>query len=251
MSELQKRIQKVQRRESGARLGFGPVTKESVRAMLLVARVADGDAAAAATAAGADAVLVAAASAAAAATVISGLDKTSCPGALIPAMDEAGAEALRKSGCDFAIGSLDGTAAAAVETNEMGHVVDASSPLEEGTLRALAPLGFDALFVDHSAGGMTLGQQLGLVRLASLAATPLLVGVPAGVSIQELRVLRDSGCAAVVAPLGASAADLVGIVERLKAVPAPSKGKKKDEVPLLPSLLGHQEAEHDHDEDDD
>ncbi|MFN0094356.1 MAG: hypothetical protein ACKVVT_06220 [Dehalococcoidia bacterium] len=247
MSELQKRIQKVQRRETGARLGFGPVTREQPRAMLLIARVADANGATA----GADAVVVVVDSAAAAAVVVGGLDKKSCRGALVPALDEAGAVALRQAGSDFAISALDTTAAIAVKTDDMGHVVDASGPLDEATLRAMAPLGLDGLFVDHSAGGMTLGQQLGLVRLATLANTPLLVGVAAGATVEELRVLRDSGCGGVVAPLGASAEELVALAERLKAVPAPSKGKKREDSPTLPSMFGGSEAEHDHDDDDD
>jgi hypothetical protein len=249
VSELQKRIQKVQRRETGARIGFGPVSKEQPRAMLLIARAADAAGAAAAVEAGADAVLVEA-DTDAAAKVIAEVGAKACPGALTGSLDEAGAAALRAAGCDFVISTLDGTAAAAVKTDEMGQVVEASGTLDEATLRALGPLGLDGLYV-NAAGAMTLAQQLGLVRLASLSGAPLIVAVAAEATVEELRVLRDSGAAAIVAPGGATPAVLGELVTRLKAVPAPSKGKRKDEVALLPALLGRGEEEHDHEADDD
>ncbi len=251
MSELQKRIQKVQRRESGARMGFGPVSKELPRAMLLIARAADAAGAKASVEAGADLALIDAADASAAATALAALDKKAGAGAVVPSLDEAGAAALRAAGCDFVVSGLATTAAAAVKTDEMGQVVVASSALDDTTLRALGPLQLDALFLERENGPMTLGQQLEVVRIASLSNCVLLVTTGVEVSLQELRVLRDSGCAAVVIPAGASKEAIGQLVERLKAVPPPRKGGKKEhDIAMVPSLASHAE-EHDHDDEDD
>ena len=99
---------------------------------------------------------------------------------------------------------------------------------------------------------MTLGQQLGLVRVASFAQTGLMVTVDTSASAGELRVLRDSGCTAVVAPAGASAEALNTLSETLKAVPAPRRGKREgNDIAIVPSSRAGGEEEHEHDDDGD
>lgn len=74
----------------------------------------------------------------------------------------------------------EGTEATAVDTDRMGHVAVASSALDDTTLRSLAPLGLDGLYVTRTPGNMTLATQLQLVRIASFASAPLLVNVTPG-----------------------------------------------------------------------
>ena len=91
---------------------------------------------------------------------------------------------------------------------------------------------------------MTLGQQLGLVRLASFASTGLIVTVEVGASVGELRVLRDSGTVAVAAPAGTSAEGIKTLSDTLKAVPAPRKNKREgSDIALVPAAKNGDEGE--------
>ena len=252
MSQLQKRIQRLQRRE-GPSIGFGRVTREQPRAMALVATARNGAEVQAALDAGADAVLVDAGSVSGAAAAMKDIasDKVAV-GAGLAGLSEADAELLRNAHCDFVVSPLETIDSAAVDTEKMGQVVVATLDMEDNTLRALGPLGLDGLFVQRSAGAMTLAQQLGLVRLASFASTGLLVTVEPSAGVGELRVLRDSGALAVVAPAGASAEALKTLGETLKAVPAPKKGKREgNDIAIVPaSKAGNVEEEGGEEEDE-
>lgn len=249
MSQLQKRIQRLQRRD-GPAMGFGRVTREQPRAMVLMALATNGKEAKTALDAGADAVLIEAANASAAASALADVaDEKVAVGALVASLTEADAEALRKAKCDFVVSPLDSTDSAAVETDKMGQVVSATLDMEDNTLRALGPLGFDGLFVQRAGGPMTLGQQLALVRVASFASTGLIVTVEPSATVGELRVLRDSGAVAVVAPAGTSAEDLKALGETLKAVPAPKKGKRdSSDIAMIPATKAAVEGDHEHEE---
>jgi hypothetical protein len=208
--------------------------------MALVATAKSSSEAKAAIDAEVDAVIIDAGDAVAATKAMDGIATEKLAiGALLPSLSEADATALRKAKCDFVISPLDTTDSAAVDTEKMGQAIRASQEMEDNTLRAIGPLGFDGLFVQRTAGAMTLGQQLDLVRLASFASTGLIVTVEASATVGELRVLRDSGALAVVAPAGASSDDLKKLSETLKAVPAPKKGKREgNDIALVPSGSG-------------
>jgi 2-keto-3-deoxy-L-rhamnonate aldolase RhmA len=253
MSQLQKKISRIQRRE-GASMGFGAVAREAPRAMLLAALASDQASGKQALEAGADVVLLKANDAASAKPIVEKLnaDKATV-GVWVSNLEEAAAEALAKAGCDFVVSTLEGTASAAVDTERMGQMVVASESMDDTTLRALGPLGLDGLFVERPAGAMTLAQQLGLVRIASFASATLMVTIEPAATVSDLRVLRDSGTAVVVTPAGTSAAQLKTLIEALKAVPAPHKGKGAEgrEMAIVPSLGGHAHEEEDDDDDGD
>lgn len=250
MSQLQKRIQRLQRRD-GPAIGFGRVTREHPRAMALIA-TAKTAAEAKASIDEADAVIIDAGDAAAAAKVMEGIaTEKLAVGALLPSLSEADAATLRKAKCDFVISPLETTDSTAVDTEKMGQAVRASQEMEDTTLRAIGPLGFDGLFIERAGGAMTLAQQLGLVRIASFASTGLIVTVGIDASAGELRVLRDSGALAVVAPAGSSPEDLKKLSETLKAVPAPKKGKREGtDIALVPSNSHSSDDEGDDDGDE-
>lgn len=249
MSQLQKKIGRIQRRESPRSMGFGQVVREQPRGMLLGVLVADAAAATAAVDAGADVVVLRAADAAAVAAQLKKVDAAKVTaGAWVDTLDEAGAASLREASCDFAISTLDGTAATAVDTEAMGQVIVANESMDDTTLRALGPLGLDCLLVERQAGVATLAGQLALVRIASFASTPLIVTVAAGASPAELRVLRDSGTAMVLLPAATAAGAIGEMVERLKAIPAPRRGRKEtNDIAIVPASAA---ATHDHEDDD-
>lgn len=250
MSQLQKKINGIGRREGT--VGFARVVQDKPRAMLLGAIATDASAAKKDFEAGADVVIIRATDAAAAAKAISDVGATkACIGAQVPALDDAGADALRKAGCDFVISPLESTSSTAVDSERMGHVVALPEVIDDTTLRALGPMGLDGLFVDHLDGTLTLASQLNMVRLASFASTPLIGTVDVKAPIAELRVLRDSGVAVVVAPEGASSADLTALADALKSVP-PKKGRREgSDIALVPAGRAAAAEESDDDDDDD
>lgn len=248
MSQLQKIIARIQRRE-GPAIGFGRVAREKPRSMALLATVRSAADARAALDASADAVLFLAGSASLALDQLREIvGPKVAAGVSLPVLSEADAQLLREAGCDFVISPLETTDSAAVDVEKMGHLVAASESIEDNTLRALGPLGLDGLFVKRTHGPMKLSEQLGLVRLSSFSSTGLVVTVDLAASVTDLRVLRDSGVVAIVAPEDATPADIASLDERLRAVPAPRKARSDStQVALVPSLVGG----HDHDEDDD
>lgn len=251
MSELQKKIGRIQRRE-GPGIGFGHRDREQPRAMLLGALVTGQAEGKSALDAGADVLIVKAGDSSKAAPIVEKLAKDKATiGVWTDTLDEGGAKALSEAGCDFVVSTLEGTSSAAVDTNRMGQIVVASNGLDDTTLRSLAPLGLDALFVERTTGTMTLAEQLKLVRLASFASTPLMTTVEDGASVSDLRVLRDSGVIAVLLPSGASAEQMKQTIESLKAVPAPKRGKgEAREIALVPSVAAGQHEEEEHEDDD-
>jgi hypothetical protein len=233
MSELGKRIGRVLRREVTGGLGFGAARSEKPRAMLLAVLASSAEDASAAIASGADVAIFDGLAAAEAARAVGGVEKART-GVRLARFDEAGAAALKEAGCDFVISPIDGTDSAAVDTESMGQVLVATAEISDTTLRALPPLGLDALYVDRAPGAMTLAQQLELVRISSFAGTPLMVRIEAAASVSELRVLRDSGAGVVVAPAGTSGEQVKALVEALKAVPAAKKSSKGGEMAIVP-----------------
>lgn len=241
MSKLSKKIARIQRREGGG-FGFGAAQREQPRAMLLGVVVADAQSAGRSEAA--DVVIVRAKDAAG--IISAAIDSNATVGAWVDELSEASAESLHKANCDFVVSTLSGTVAAAVDTERMGQVLAPEQALDDTTLRALGPLGLDAILIDIDAAKMTLRQQLELVRVASFASTPLIVGVPIDADVSLLRVLRDSGTAIVLAPEGANPEELTKLGNRLREVPSSRRGRENGrDIALVPASTAH------HDENDD
>lgn len=248
MSKLQKAIGRLGRRETSG-FGFGAVQRDQPRSMLL-GTIVSPDGAAAALEAGADFVLIQAADAiAAVAGVKAAVEAKALAGAFVDRIDGPGADALAEAGCDFVVSPLAGTASVAVDTERMGQVVRIETTISDTMLRSLAPLGLDALFVESMGATTTLEEQLELVRLASFSGAPLMLTVAPETAMPELRVLRDSGTAAVVLPAGSSADQLRSLAATLRTLPA-SKRAKEREIALVPTLGGRRDEEEDDDDHD-
>jgi glycerophosphoryl diester phosphodiesterase len=105
MSQLQKKIMKIQRREAGP-MGFGAGAREQPRAMLLAAVAGDARAAKTAAEAGADVIVLRAAANSASATVEAVTADKLTVGVWSDALDEEASNALSKAGCDFVVSTL-------------------------------------------------------------------------------------------------------------------------------------------------
>ncbi len=252
MSRLQKAISRIQRREPARGIGFGAQSRDQPRAALLGVLAESGSAAKAAFDAGADVVVIRAASIAAAVADMKAAGdgpNGTAVGVWLPQVDDAAGLALADGHCDFVVGTLEGTAATAVDTERMGQVLAIANDVDDTTLRSLAPFGLDALLVEHGPGAMSLAAQLQLVRVASFASTALLVTVAPDAPIAELRVLRDSGVVCVLLPAGTKPDAIKAMSDRLRAVPPKKSRREGGDIALVPSMAvsaGHD----DHEEDD-
>ncbi len=229
-------------------MGFGARSREQPRAMLLGVLAGNGAEAKAGFEAGADVAIIRASSGSAAAKeakgAASGESNERVLGAWLAEIDDSSGAELAEAGCDFAVGTLEGTLATAVDSERMGQVLVAGNSMEDTTLRALGSLGLDAMLVEHGKGAMSLADQLQLVRLASFTATPLLVTVAGKAPVAELRVLRDSGAACVLLGAGSSAAEITALSDRLRAVPARKARREGGDIALVPSLVAAAGANH-------
>jgi len=247
MSNLKKAIERAGRREGG-QLGFAQVSQAKRRAMLLAIAADDASAAEAAAEGGADIVLLSAKNARDAARELGRLGSLKVPvGPVLAALTSEDATVLRDARCDFVVSPLTGTAAGALDANVMGHALALEQTVDDATLRALGPLGLDALVVDAPRASFSVADQLALVRVAQLASTPLIVRLATRPDPGDLRALRDSGVAIVAAPPGSKQGDLQDLISGLQAVPELRKREGRGpEIALLPSLLG---GAHEHDDD--
>jgi hypothetical protein len=253
MSQLRKKIERLQKRD-GPGMGFAHVARQQAAAMLLGVLGGDAKETRSAFDAGADfAVVRADGSRSAAQTVKQLAGEGACLGAWLPSLSADDSETLREAGCDFTISSFEGTASVAVDPDRMGHVLQVPTEgVEDSILRALAPLGLDALLFEGEATGLSLASQLQLVRLSAFSGTPLIVTVSGEPSPAELRTLRDSGCAAIILVEDAAPSRVSALLETLKAVPPPRKAKREGpDVAIVPATGASNEHEDDGGDDDD
>lgn len=251
MSKLQKRIDKLQRSEGG-RLGFGQMVREKPRAMLLGALASDAAGAQAAVSAGVDVVVLKAGSANDASTAAKSLETEAAIGAWLNQLSVSEGVSLRDAGCDFVVCSAGGVAAAAIESDKLGLVLELADDVEDSELRILGPLGLEGLLVTFSISGpMSVADQLRLVRLAGMSGSPLLVVVDAVPPAGDLRVIRDSGGAAVILPASTSPQGFAEASAALQAIPPRRTRKDSSDLAIVPSGgSGNHEHEHEDDEDD-
>lgn len=229
MSILRKKIERVGRTDRPA-LGFRPVAAQKPRAMLLGTLARNGKEAKALAEAAPDVVLVPPAEVMATAKA---LEAGACIGALTDALDVETAERIRAEGADFIVSAIAGTAAGAVDTDSGGFVPRVTGEEADTLLRTLGPTGADAIAVEAGAG-LSLAEQLALIRVGMMAGAPLLVLLTAAPSIRDLRVLRDAGAAVIVAPEGSSADQLRELGAALREVPPKKRRDEGGGAPMVP-----------------
>ena len=237
MSKLRDHIRRTSQRRPGP-LGFAPRSREADdhRYVIVIAEVADADAASAAADAGVDALLHSEGGEGLEAVIEAAGDLP--VGARLEAASAGDADALIEAGADFLVFDDAQTEAAALLRDELGHVGllgDATASEEE--LRLLQPLDLDAILIPPHTGSLSVRDQLQTRRIAELTRKPLIVPVAADATTEALRVLRDAGAPAVLA--SGSAADLEAVVAAASEVPAPRERREERPDPLLPAVAAH------------
>jgi hypothetical protein len=175
-------------------------------------------------------------------------NEVDCVGVLVDNIDVDSAAKLRDAGATFAIAAPESTVAAAVGVEEDDYVPSVTLDADEPTLRALGGIQPPAVCVEGRTG-LTVADQLGYVRLSGLVGAPLLVLLDSVPDDAELRVLRDSGAAAIVAAAGTSADDLAALDKSLRALPARKRRGGEGAMPLVPMARPAMES-HEHEDPD-
>lgn len=156
---------------------------------------------------------------------------------------KADAKSLRAAGFDFVVFDPDATPSTAVLEEEIGYVLALPASLGDVELRTLESFQLDAINVGQVDAALTVRKQIDLRRVYALTRKPLMAGVPATISVEQLQALRDTNVA-VVAVSGSDA------VEKLrKTIDAlPARVKRKDEdrpFPMVPRTTGADDEEDD------
>lgn len=241
MSKLSEKIRKIGLAEP-APMGFAAVaTKEKPASLLTAVRLDDPGKAEDAASKGADIVIVDGVSPSKA----KGLDKVEAVVGVTGEFDHAAAKDLHKAGVDFIV--LPGAAASATGLLEekIGRVLSIELDADDTTLRLIGDLGLDALLMTAPELPLNVERLLTVRRVSALAHTALLIAVPSDIDVVSLRLIRDSGAAAVVID---DAGELKALRERILELPARGKAKEEKREPLLP--LQSSGAYDDEDEDD-
>jgi hypothetical protein len=238
LSKLAEKIRKVTRIEAQP-LGFVTSRATKDATMVLVGIARDASAAADLVRKGADAVVLDADSA-------SVKDGDAPAGAWIRNGRDAGA--LKAAGFDFAVFDPDATPSTAVLEENIGYVLVLPDDISEVELRAIEGFQLDAIDVGKVDAALTVRKQIDLRRVTSLTRKPLMAGVPADISTEQLQALRDTN----VTLVAASGAD--GVEKLRKTIDAlPPRSRRKDEerpFPMVPRTAPGGEDEHEHEDDD-
>ena len=144
------------------------------------------------------------------------------------------------SGADFHVFSSDATPLDALGGEERTTVMQVAPELDDGQLRTIDLLPFDAFLVSLAdAKRLTVGQLMRLGRVRGVTARWLLILLPAPPSRQEAEHLRDIGAAALIVPAaGQTAEGLRAVHAMLREIPHAPPKRRERALATVPSLPG-------------
>jgi len=237
-------------------LGFGTVRAPKVPSMALIALVSGRHAAG----------LKAVAGLAPDAALLSGLKGPSGLGELKSALpkvpwgvrtgglSESEAQEYREQGCDLMAFPLQGTTAAALDSEEVGRVLCLEPGMQEHELRAIDTLPVDAWLVNMTAvsGPWTLQDLMAVGNISRRASKYLLLAVSQPPGKKDLEALRDLGvCGLVLDVAEATPEALKGLKADLLDMPRRRPQRKERTAALLPgSVYGGAQAAPAHEEEE-
>ncbi|MCI0440944.1 MAG: hypothetical protein L0177_17700 [Chloroflexi bacterium] len=172
-------------------------------------------------------------------------------GARVSGLDGEQAKQLKEQGCDFVVFGAEETAAAVLNDEELGKIIDLGSSLEEETARALHDFSIDAAFLapEGKLHPLTVQKMIGVQRTISLLGKPFLVAVPSELGAGEIEVFRNAGIECLLVEL--SAADNIRkMKEAIDNLPR-RKPKAQSRTALIPHPHIEGEPVHVDDGDDD
>ncbi len=158
---------------------------------------------------------------------------------------------IAEADCDFIVFTAAGTPLTATGNDKAGKIIQVEPDIDEGLLRTANTLPVDAVFI---AGGekkeeaITWQQLMLFQRFADLLTKPLLVTVPAKVTISELLSLWEAGVSGVVVEAGADR--LKKLRQEIDKTDFPSRRRAGKTDAVLPRSSGGTITPVDDDEDD-
>jgi hypothetical protein len=149
-------------------------------------------------------------------------------------------QALVEAGCDFVVFPAASQVSATPQDDKVGKILQVTSSLGEGLLRAINDLPVDAVLTTdaYEAGGsMAWHHLMHFQRLANLLSKPLLVAVPLNVTASELKALWEVGVDGVIMETDTSKPGALGDLRRSisEMTFRPSRKRGKAEA-LLPRV---------------
>ena len=157
----------------------------------------------------------------------------------------AAAAAARAAGLDFLLIEPQTPAAALLE-EELGYVLVLPAAPEELFLRSLDALNLEALYIEQVAASPTVADQIELSWIGTLGRKPLICGVAADASKEDLQALRGAGVVLLLTE--GPAASVERLRETVLSLP-PRRQRREDRAVV--SLPRGQAAAAEPDEDDD
>lgn len=231
MSKLLDKLNRVSRGPAQP-LGFRTAaSRPKSPSMALIAVLSPGDThAATAARKSADAVLLKGAEC----QIVASLGEVPWGATLDEATDPDYIGALKGMGCDFLVFDAAKSPPALLREEAMGKIVEITTSLADGLIRAIEQLPIDAVLIG---GDSKLSVQRLMVcrHLANLVRKPLVVLAPLSMSKEDLEELREVGMAGVVVRVeGLAEEELSRLRQTIDALPPSSRRRRGRVEALLP-----------------
>ncbi len=171
------------------------------------------------------------------------------------------AQAYQESGCDLLAFPLEGTAVAAIASDEIARILCVDPDMEERELRAILALPVDMLLLSMSghSGPWTLSELAAVGSVSRRAGDKyILVEVSQPPDDKELEALRDIGVHGLVVDVGHVTSEaLAGLKKGLLKMPRQRPGRKVRRDAVLPGsaflpgeALGREDEEEEEEDDE-
>lgn len=158
-------------------------------------------------------------------------------GAAVTDLAAADAAALRESGADLVALTLNGSAAALADAENLARLLIAEPDWDDRELRAIAALPVDALILDLTAvaGPWTLADLVKVGALSRRVDKYILVEVSQPPNAPDLAALRDIGVNGLIASLETmDAAALAALKSDLRNMPRPRPRRRERRAAAIP-----------------
>jgi hypothetical protein len=168
-------------------------------------------------------------------------------------LDSTEKDAIAKSldlGCDFVVFGLK-TPLEAVNREGLGKVLRIEASMEPGLVRAVnaLPLEIDGVLISGDEPVITIERLLIYQRFSELLNKPLLVGLSAMITVEELGGLFKAGVNGLLLPEGVTAEAFVSLKASAAGLSRISK-RKTGAAAILPRVSGELETEVEEEEED-
>jgi len=158
-------------------------------------------------------------------------------GARVTSLTQEEAQAYQDSGSDLLVFSLEGTAAAALASDELARILCIETNLEDRELRTVSSLPVDGFLLPLSQSGdsLTLADLAAVGSISRRSDKYILLEVSQPPNGKDLEALRDIGVQGLVLDVAAVSAESFGELKAaLMEMPRPTFKRKGRTLAILP-----------------